>query len=164
MTFGKINMIVAASENMVIGNNNDIPWKCPIDMKYFMTITRGNTVLMGRLCFESMCCKPLKNRKNVIITRDVDYVAEGCEVRHDLLLALEEFMHDDELYVIGGGQIYKEAFPYVNKLFITRLHKHIEGNVYLEGFNEDEWILISRSEEIIDNGIPLNFEIYERKK
>lgn len=161
-----INIIVATAFDNVIGNNNDLPWDLPTDLKRFKDLTEGHTVVMGRNTWESIPDKfrPLPNRINVVITSNKDYVAEGAEVRHDFLSALNEFaMGTDELFVIGGGQIYKEAFKYANKLFITKIQLEVEGDTKLEGLVEEDWLLVGFDGHYEDNGVKFHFEEYKRK-
>ena len=168
-----ISIIVAVSENNVIGKNNGLPWDLPEDLKYFKQITNGSTVVMGRKCYESIPEKhrPLSGRDNVVITRQRDYDAPNCEVRRHLKDTLREYNSkayqsygnfftnntNREIFVIGGSQIYKEAFELADRLYLTRVHKEVEGDVFLEGFNPSEWIL--KSAEL---GKECTFCIYEK--
>ena len=158
-----INIIVAASTNMVIGNDNDIPWHLPTDLKYFKKITDGHTVIMGRKCWESIPEKyrPLPNRYNIVLTRNKDYIADGATVYHDLPSALENI--DGKVFIIGGSQIYKEAFGLADKLYLTQLYKHIEGDIKLEGLVLGDWKLGDTSKMMEENSIKFRFEEYERR-
>jgi len=161
-----INIIVAVSENGVIGKDNDLPWRLPTDLKYFKEVTDGSIVFMGRKNYESIPEKyrPLPNRTNVVLTRNEEYEAEGCEVRHDIDKALDEFIWGNEdIFIIGGSEIYKECFKYSNKLYLTRVHTEVEGDTYLEGFNEDEWELISSDGPHEENNMSFTFEVYAPK-
>jgi len=163
----KIAIIVAASKNMVIGKNNDLPWNLPTDLKSFKRLTQGHTLIMGRLCWESIPEKnrPLPNRENIVITRDVKYVAIGAIVGHDLESLLEAFKNDgkdDYVIVIGGGQIYKDSFKYADKLYLTQILEEVEGDTYLEGFNLDEWELLDESEIYLENDNSFRFKIFEK--
>lgn len=166
MYIANINIIVAATTTGVIGKDNDIPWHLPEDLKRFKQITSGYPVIMGRKCWESIPEKyrPLPNRTNVVITRNEDYVAEGAEVRTNLLAAVEEFSTGPEhIFIIGGSQIYKEMFPYANILHLTKVHDdNIEGDVHLEGFNPIFWNLEAISDTRYHNGLGYNFEMYTR--
>ena len=163
----RINIIVAASNNNVIGKGNDIPWKLPTDLKNFKQITDGSVVIMGRKCWESLPEKfrPLPNRLNMVVTRNEDFIANGCAVYNDLGYILNFFYSTDDkadVFVIGGGEIYKAAFSYAEKLHLTRVLTDVEGDVYLEGFDETEWNLISRSDVMEENGHQFVFEYYEK--
>lgn len=161
-----INIIVAAAENDVIGRDNDLPWHLPKDLKYFKDKTEGSVVIMGRKNFESIPEKyrPLPNRTNVVLTRDENYKAEGCEVRHDIEVALDEFVWGiEDVFIIGGAEIYRQCFKYANKVFITRIHEEIDGDTVLDGFNEDEWALVSEDGPHEENNMSFTFREYERK-
>lgn len=163
----KLSIIVAATDNNVIGRRNDLPWHLPTDMKYFKKVTDGCKIIMGRKCWESIPEKfrPLPNRKNFVVTRQNDYEAKGAILLNNVEIALSTAHMDpsDEVFVIGGAEIYKEAFKYANKLYLTRIEGVIEGDVILEGFDPDKWVLISSSESVEENGFRFKFEIYEKK-
>lgn len=161
-----INIIVAASENNCIGKDNDLPWYLPTDLKRFKELTQGHIVVMGRKCWESIPEKfrPLPDRTNVVITRNKDYVAEGAEVRHNLLEALDEFVWGtEELFVIGGAQIYKEAFPYANKLYLTRVMADVKGDTFLEGLVESDWVMTEVEGPFKEDKYHYRFDTYKRK-
>jgi dihydrofolate reductase len=122
-----ITLIAACSKNKVIGKDNTLIWNIPGDLKRFKELTTGHTVLMGRKTFESIG-KPLPNRRNVILTRDKDFKAEGCLVYSDLREVLELFGND--LFIIGGEQIYKQTIGYADYIELTLIHKEFEGDSY----------------------------------
>lgn len=168
----KINLIVAASSNNVIGRGNDIPWYLPTDLKNFKKITDGGLVLMGRKCWDSIPAKfrPLPNRVNWVFTRDKNYRAEGARVFNDFnnFLMFLSFVSNDitlekPIFVIGGSEIYKAAFPIVDKVYLTRIYAEVEGDVYLEGFNPEEWVLEKASLIMEENGLKFRFEEYIKK-
>jgi dihydrofolate reductase len=161
-----INIIVAMSTNFVIGKNNDLPWHLPTDMKYFKDTTNGHVVVMGRKCWESIPEKfrPLPNRKNIVMTRDANYVANGAIVSNDLEQILVSHENSDkQVFIIGGAELYKEAFKYANKIYLTQIYSHIEGDVYLEGLDIEKWCLKEGSEFYEENGLKFRFELYEKK-
>jgi dihydrofolate reductase len=160
-----IIIIVAASNNNCIGKDNDLPWHLPSDLKMFKEVTNGHVVLMGRNTWESIPEKfrPLKNRTNVVITRNLDYIAEGAEVRHDLQDALDEFSEDKSVFVIGGAQIYKEAFSRANKLYLTRVMHDVAGDTFLEGLVESDWLITSFEGPLDEGGYKYRFDKYIRK-
>lgn len=156
-----IIIIVAASNNNVIGRNGDLPWNLPTDLKMFKEVTTDHIVVMGRKCWESIPEKyrPLPNRTNVVLTRNLNYKAEGAEVRNNLTSALEEFMYDGkDIFVIGGAEIYKEAFQYANKLYMTRVMADVEGDTYLEGLVESEWLIESFEGPFNEDDLDFRFE------
>lgn len=155
-----VSIIVAMSTNKVIGKDNDLPWKLPSDLKRFKSITSGKTVIMGRKCYESIG-RPLPNRTNVIITRNEDYEAEGCEVRHDLESAIAEFNKEgEEVFIIGGSEIYKAAFPIADKLYLTHVVAEIEGDTFLEGLVESDWKLVGFEGHYEEDNLKFRFEDY----
>jgi len=132
----KVSLIVAVSENGVIGKDNDLIWHLPKDMKFFKDTTLGHHVIMGRKNFESIPHKysPLPNRTNVVITRKTDYVAEGCIVVNSVESALQiaKKNGDSEPFIIGGGEIYKLALEadLVDKIYLTKIHHTYEGDTF----------------------------------
>ena len=127
-----ITLVVAASENNAIGLNNQLLWHLPKDMRFFKNTTWGMPILMGRKTFESMGSKPLNGRLNIIITRNKNWVNEDVTVVHTMEEATSlaiKFSYN-ELLVIGGGEIYEMALPLAEKIWLTRVHTTIEGDVY----------------------------------
>ena len=165
MKIGRVSIIVAASSNLVIGKNNDIPWNIPSDLKSFKRITGKSPVIMGRNTWESIPEKyrPLPNRTNIVLSRNHNYKAEGATVIGFLATAIEDQICDnDEIFIIGGSHIYKEGFQYANKLYMTEVLQEIEGDVKLEGFDPSEWKLTSSSEVMEENGYKFRFNEYDR--
>lgn len=165
----RINIIVAVTKNMVIGKGNDMPWHLPSDLKHFKKVTEGSCVIMGRKCWESIPEKfrPLPNRLNIVISRDETYDAKGAATLTDLDKVLNDFKNDDEtdeVFVIGGAEIYKAAFNYADRVFITRIDANIDGDVILEGLNMFQWETINTSDVIEENGHKFTFETLARKK
>ncbi len=139
----KISLIVAASENNVIGRDNDLPWKLPDDMKFFVRTTKGHHILTGRKNLESFG-KLLPNRTNIVLTKKRDYEFEGAAIFHELEEAVEfaRSRGEEELMVIGGGEIYRQFMDKADRIYLTRVHTEIEGDTYFPELNED-WKLIS---------------------
>jgi len=160
-----ISIIVALSENNVIGVNNKLPWHLSADLKRVKTVTMGHHLIMGRKTFESFG-KPLPGRTNVIITRNKNFKAEGCIVVASLNEALEKSKHDDQVFVFGGGEIFREALPLVRKIYMTRVHTRVEGDTYFPQLHPDEWKEISRQDFGADekNDFPFSFIDLERIK
>jgi dihydrofolate reductase len=160
-----INIIVATSTNLVIGKDNDLPWHLPTDMKYFKDTTKGHIVVMGRKCWESIPEKyrPLPNRTNIVMSRDKNYVANGASVTFDLEALLKIHEHSDkEVFIIGGAGLYKEAFQYAHRLYLTQIYSDVEGDVYLEGLEPKDWCLLEGSEMHEENGHKFRFELYKK--
>lgn len=153
-------LIVAMDENNLIGNGNDLPWYYPEDLKYFRKVTSGKTVLMGENTFYSIVSrigKPLPKRQNIVATLNKDFSYENVLVTYDLISFLKE-KHDEEIFIIGGKQIYQLALPYADRLYITHINKEYDGDVFFPTINYNEYNLVSSDE----NG-DLNFCVYERK-
>lgn len=131
-----INIIVAAGENNVIGKDNDLIWHLPDDLKFFKVMTSGHPIIMGRKTYESVG-RPLPKRTNIIITSDTDYKAEGCVIVHSLQEALE-VSDDEEQFIVGGEQIYRQALPVADRVYLTRVHATLDGDRHFPQLN-DEW-------------------------
>lgn len=154
-----INIIVATSINGVIGCNNKLIWYLPTDLKKFKEITSGHPVIMGRKTYESIG-KPLKNRRNIIISRNKNYKVDGCEVVFSLEDAIK--LTNNNCFIIGGGEIYNQSIGIADKIYLTIINKEFEGDVKFPKLN-DEWIKI-KSEDFLENKIKCSFLEYERKK
>lgn len=133
-------IIVAAAENNAIGKDNQLLWHLPDDMKFFKQTTSGFTVIMGRKTFESFG-KPLRNRRNIVITRQADYHAKGTETVHSLEAALERCSEEDRVFIIGGAEIYRQALPLTDELYLTRVHAAPEGDTYFPEVDLHSWEL-----------------------
>ena len=129
-----MEIVVAMTNNNVIGQNGDMPWHLPADLAHFKKLTSGHAIVMGRRTWESIG-RPLPNRVNIVITRKVDYEAEGATVVHSLKDGVTA-AGDHRLFVIGGGEIYKEALPLSSCLHITRLNTRLEGDTYFPEIDE----------------------------
>lgn len=140
----KIALIVAASQNNVIGLNNQLPWHLPEDLQYFKAVTMGKPILMGRKTYDSIG-RPLPGRVNIVLTRDNSWSAQGVEVVNDLESAIAVAKKTctatgaDELMVIGGEQIYRKFLPAANKLYLTKVEAEIEGDAYFPNIDEKKW-------------------------
>ncbi len=165
----KISLIAAVSRNMVIGKNNDLPWRLPDDMKYFMQTTSGHHVIMGRKNYESLPekFKPLPNRINIVVTRQNDFHASGCKVVHSIQSAinLAKEAGESELFIIGGAEIYMSTLPVADLLYLTEIKANIAGDTYFPTFESAQWIEISRIAHDADvrHAYPFDFVIYKRK-
>lgn len=137
----KLSLIVAMSENRVIGVNNHLPWNIPEDLKRFKAITNGHPIVMGRKTFESIG-RLLPNRTNIIVTRDRDYRVEGAGVCHSFEEALEWAKRSpgaEEIFVIGGSEIFKLALPKVSRIYLTEVKWPFEGDTFFPDFPEEEF-------------------------
>lgn len=136
-----ISLIVAIDENNGIGKNNQLPWYLPADLKHFKTLTTGHPIIMGRKTFESIG-KALPNRKNIVISRQSNYLAEGADVVSSLPAAFDLSQDEDEVFVIGGAQIFEHALPLSNTLYLTIIHHQFDVDTYFPHINEDSWIKV----------------------
>jgi dihydrofolate reductase len=162
-----ISLVVAASENNVIGKNNQLLWHLPKDMKFFKNVTWGMPVVMGRKTFESIGSKPLSGRKNIVITRKQGWTAAGVVVVNsvDAAVALAHELSYKEMFVIGGGEIYMIAFEKAIKIYMTRVHAELEGDTYFPVIEKNDWRLVSNVDNAADekHAYPFSFQLWERK-
>lgn len=160
-----LSIIVAAAENNVIGRDNGLVWRLSADLKRFKALTTGHTILMGRKTYESVG-KALPNRRNIVISRNPEYKAEGCEVVRGVEEALELTKGEDEVFVTGGGTIYKELWDRADRLYLTVVHRVCEGDTVIPPVDPDKWKEISREVHQADekNECDYTFINYERIK
>ncbi len=158
--------IVVVAENGAIGKNGDLLCHLPADLKHFKDITMGHTIIMGRRTWESLPKGALPGRKNVVITRNTDFEAPGAEVYYSLEEALQATQTDGERFIIGGGMLYREAFPITNILHLTQLHAAFpDADTFFPVFNTEEWQEISRVDHHADerNPYPYSFVTLRRR-
>ncbi len=140
-----ISMIAAAGENNTLGKDSDLLWHLPDDFKRFKELTIGHPIVMGRKTFDTFP-KLLPQRTHIIVTRQKDYRAEGCRVGHSVEEGIElakEAPGNEEICIIGGGEIYKQALVYADKIELTRIHHKFEGgDAFFPEFDLDEWDLV----------------------
>ena len=143
-----------------------MPWHLPADLKYFRERTTGHHIVMGRKTFESIGGgRPLPNRVSIIITKQKDYKADGCLIAHSLEEAIEIAKDENELFIIGGKQIYDQSLALANKMYITRIHTSIDGDTSFPQYDENQWEMTSYTERDADekNVYPLSFLVFEKK-
>ena len=159
-----ITLIAAAAENNALGKDNDLLWHLPEDFKRFKQITSGHYIIMGRKTFESFP-KPLPNRTHIIITRQKEYLADGCLVVHSLEEALEISPQNEEVFIIGGAQIYKQALPFADKIDLTRVHIELDADAFFPEFNTSKWNLVFSEKHFKDekHQFDYTFETYIKK-
>ena len=143
-----VTLIVAKSENNIIGNKGRIPWYIPNDIKRFKEITTNNVVIMGRKTFESLPeeYRPLPNRINIILSKDKSFKTNCCMVFNDLKKAIRKAGSDKEIFIIGGGEIYKESLKYADKVYMTEVDGEFEGDTYFPKLNK-RWKEVNREEK-----------------
>lgn len=137
-----ISIIVAIAENNVIGDNNQLIWHIPEDLKRFKALTMGHHIIMGRKTWESIG-RALPGRISIVISRNPNYLAPGAIVVTSLEDALAKAQSDNEVFIIGGAQIYEQALPLANKLYLTQVHKAFEGDVSFPEIDKNIWKQVS---------------------
>lgn len=159
-----ISIIVAIAENNVIGANNQLIWHISDDLKRFKVLTTGHHIIMGRKTFESIG-KPLPMRTNIIVSRNPSYKIEGCIVVPSLEAAIELSANETEVFIIGGGELYKQAMPLAKNLYLTKVHKVFEGDTFFPKIDLKEWKILSLEGVRIDekSGIEYEFVNFEKK-
>ncbi|NDD48478.1 MAG: dihydrofolate reductase [Alphaproteobacteria bacterium] len=166
-----ISLIVAHSSNRVIGIDGQLPWHIPEDLKYFKAITMGKPIIMGRKTFDSIG-KPLPGRLNIIITKNTDLTIEECVVVNNLEAAITEAKNyfktqdtdQEEIFIIGGAQIFKQSMEFVNKIYITEVHAEYAGDVFFDELSDNDWIEVGRDLHDSQNDkIPFSFVTYNKK-
>jgi dihydrofolate reductase len=165
-----IALIAAVGTNNVIGKGQELPWRLSTDLKRFATLTKGNIVVMGRKTYASILArlgKPLPDRLNAVISRDEAYHASGARVYHSIENALTELRREfphQTIFVIGGGEVYRAALPYADRLFITHVHAAPEGDVFFPPYAANEWRPLSSESTKKDekNQYDTTYTLYER--
>ena len=162
-----LSHIVAVSQNDVIGVNNDLPWEIPEDMKFFRDKTKGHAMIMGRKTYESVG-HPLPHRLSIIITRQKDYVVDSpnAVVQPDLMSAIKYAKSQvskwgDEIFIIGGGEIFKESMDLVDVIYLTRIHKTFDGDIKYPKVDAQKFSLIEQRDRT--EPVPFSFLTYTRK-
>ena len=160
-----ITIIAAIGKNNELGKDNDLIWHLPADLKRFKRVTTGHTIIMGRNTFESIG-KPLPNRRSVIITRNKEYTQEGCDVVHSLEEAIQLIDANEDAFIIGGAQIYKEAMGkgFVDQLDITQVHEAFEADVFFPPIETTKWKLVANEDFSADekNKHNYSFSTFEK--
>lgn len=166
----KISLIVAVAENNVIGKNNALIWHLPKDMQYFKKITEGHHIITGRKNYISIPEKyrPLQNRTNIVLTHQKDFKEADCIILHTLEDAIHYAKNNNEteLFIIGGGQIYREAIEknLVDKMYITHIHQAFEGDTFFPEFDNEKWKKISEEKHLSDekHKYSFSFVVYQK--
>ncbi|POY36069.1 dihydrofolate reductase [Solitalea longa] len=158
-----LSIIVAKAKNNVIGNNNTLIWHLPADLKYFKKLTTGNTIIMGRKTYDSIG-KPLPNRRNIVISRNKDLKLEGCEVTDSLDAAISISESDNEVFIIGGAEIYKQAIDRSDTLYVTEVKSSFDGDAFFPEISNNEWTEVQREDHVADekNKIDYSFVTYKK--
>ena len=159
-----ISIIVAVAENNVIGKNNALLWHISDDLKYFKKITENHSIIMGRKTYFSLPFRPLKNRHNIVISNNLPKI-EGAEVVKSIEEAFDICKNENEVFVIGGGAIYKQTIDFADKIYLTRVYANFEGDTFFPEIDEKNWKMTEQSEIFTDekSGLKYQFFVIERK-
>ena len=160
-----LKAIVAYAENRVIGKDNDLIWHLPDDLKHFKRHTAGKTIIMGRKTWDSLGGRPLPNRRHIVITRTEGFQANGAEVVHSLEEAVALAKTEEEVFIVGGAQIYALSLPMIDVLEITEVHAHFEGDAFFPTFDEADFELVTEEHHPIDekHKHSFTFKTWKRK-
>jgi dihydrofolate reductase len=159
-----LSIIAAVAKNQVIGKNNQLVWHLPADMRFFKNTTMGHTLIMGRKTFESFG-KPLPGRKSIVITRQKNCHYEGVRVVHSLDDAIKAAPQCEEVFIVGGAEIYRMAMPLCKKMYLTAVHHEFEGDTFFPAVDFSQWQLLSDEKHPADekHAYPFSIRVYERK-
>lgn len=163
-----VSAIAAMSSNRVIGRDGDLPFRQSTDMKFFKSTTMGHHVIMGRSNFASMNYRPLKGRVNIVLTRNPFFITSSALVMHSIeeALAFARKAGEKEAFIIGGGEIYKQSLPLLDKIYLTEVICEIPGDTYFPELDMNEWTLASSESHEADerNEYPMRFDVFLRKE
>jgi dihydrofolate reductase len=151
-----ISIVVAMAQNRTIGINNTLPWRCPEDLKHFKALTMGHHMVMGRKTFDSIG-KPLPGRTTIVVTRDHELKIEGCLIAHSLEEALAACEGDEEIFIVGGAELYAQALPSADKLYITEIRQDVKGDAHFPEFDKTEWVEVARQKCHQETPQPLEY-------
>ncbi len=164
-----ISIIAAMSKNFVIGKDGKIPWRISEDFIRAKNITMGHPIIMGQKTFESMGNKPLAGRTNIVLTNEPDFSAEGIVIVHsldDALLKAKESEGGEEIFIFGGGSLYKQTVDVAEKMYLTVIDKEVDGDTFFPQFNESKWKLETEEKRVVqfqDFELTYYFRIYTKK-
>lgn len=159
----RVSLVVAMSENRVIGRDNDLPWRLPADLAHFKRLTLGKPVIMGRKTCESIG-RPLPGRQNIVLTRDENFRAPGCDICLDLDQAMAVAGNVDEVMIIGGAALYETLLERADRIYLTEVHARIEGDTWFPELDSSEWQEVSREPHAADarNNLDYSFVTLDR--
>jgi len=159
-----VAIIVAIAQNRTIGVNNTLPWRCPEDLRHFKALTMGHHMIMGRKTFDSIG-KPLPGRTTVVVTRNRDLNMAGCVIAHSLEDAMTACTGDEEIFIVGGAELYAQALPLVDTLYITEIQQDVIGDAHFPEFDKKAWREISREIHMqeLPQSLEYHFVTYQRQ-
>jgi dihydrofolate reductase len=158
-----VALLVAMSDDDVIGRDKALPWHLPRDLQWFKRLTTGHAIIMGRATHESIG-RPLPNRRNIVLSQNLAFQSEGVEVAPTLEAALALVQEDPEVFVVGGAAIYGLALPRAQRMYVTRVHAHVDGDVRFPEWSPDEWRLVWEEAHEADaqHAYPFTFQQFDR--
>jgi dihydrofolate reductase len=156
-------MIVAMADNRAIGKGNELLWHLPDDFKHFKAITMAKPILMGRKTYQSIG-RPLPGRKNIVVTRDAAFTADGVLVVNSIDAALDAAKDDAEVMVIGGASFYQQMLPLADRLYVTRVHHRFDADTFFPEIDADQWRLVEQTEHAADERHAFSFSFIEYQK
>jgi dihydrofolate reductase len=162
----RVSLILAMSENGVIGVANGLPWHLPAELRHFRAVTMGHPIIMGRKTHESIG-RVLPGRRNIVVTRNRQYTSDGVEVTHSVTEAIERCSDTNEIFVIGGAELYSQTIDKADRIYLTLVHTRIEGgDTYFQAISPEIWRETERVASPADENNPLacEFIVYERVK
>ena len=158
-----LSLVVAMAENRVIGRDGDLPWRLPEDLKHFKRVTMGKPVIMGRKTWDSLYVKPLPGRRNIVVTRNLDFSADGAEATGSIEDALALVDGDEEAMVIGGATLFEAALTSAQRFHLTEVHAEIKGDTRFPAFDRASWREVTRETYPAADGNPAySFVLLER--
>jgi dihydrofolate reductase len=161
-----ISIIVAVSEDWGIGKDNELLWHISEDLKRFKRLTTGNTIIMGKKTWESLPRRPLPGRKNIVLTDNLKESIENAITAYSIEDSLSKCDPSEEIFIIGGGSIYRQFMPFADRLYITHVHKKAPADIYFPEIDLKIWEIKEKEEYSAEgeNGIPYTYTVYERRK
>jgi dihydrofolate reductase len=160
-----LSILVAMAANRTIGINNTLPWRCPEDLKHFKALTMGHHIIMGRKTFDSIG-RPLPGRTTVVVTRNRELKIDGCLMAHSLQEAIAACANDHAIFIVGGAELYAQAMPLADTLFITEIQQNVAGDAHFPEFSRTEWQEVSREQHHQETPQPLDYHFvtYRRNR
>jgi len=159
----RVTLLLARARNGVIGARGGLPWHLPEDLAFFKRTTMGHPIVMGRKTWESIG-RPLPGRRSVVVTRDRGYAAAGADIVHSLDEAIARYADTDEIFVIGGAQLYAAALPRADRLLLTEIHAEFPGDTFLPAPSADEWSEVGRDSHPPGETRTIGFDIVDYRR
>ena len=159
-----LSIIVAISQNNAIGKDNDLLWHISDDLKRFKALTSGHPVIMGRNTWNSLPRRPLPKRRNIVLTHDQSFSDEGAEVAHSIVAVLDMVRYEDEAFIIGGGSIYREFLPFVDKLYVTHVWHDFDADVFFPIIDQSVFVKVDETPRNLDEASNLYYSYAEYQR